>query len=335
LFQGEIDLAVVLEKTSSNQIILKGSIQDTSFFDILRDIALPKHSGMLKIKTGKKEYRYYFKEGIIIYTENSVERMDQVILSMIKQSEIVSRETIIKCEKMKSKVMKSLLEILIEEGHVSMLLYSKIINTAIRMNILEGFFVKKGSYSFELRNSVREVHGVKPVDIRSVQQLASMSDEKTKSIRNLMLSMNCDVLTNKDATYFSVNKSLLQNFLVTEMDFIQYIVKAAEDLLSGGWTIQSRFATPVIFKTGALYLFRIFVFAGIFVFLYLATMTTTFETRSEHRSVKDFYFFKISLMSSLMSFENGNEQSTGELIRSGMISEYELNLSGLEKSTDK
>ncbi|HQN72657.1 MAG TPA: DUF4388 domain-containing protein, partial [bacterium] len=283
-------MAVVLEKTASNQIVLSGSIQNTSFFDILRDIALPKYSGMLKIKTGKKEYRYYFKEGIIIYAENSIERMDQLILSTIKQAEIVSRETVVKCEKMKSKLMKSLLEILIEEGHVSMLLYSKIISAAVRMNILEGFFARKGIYSFELRNSVREVHGVKSVDIRSVQQLASMSDEKLKTVKKILLSMNCDILTNKDAAYFSVNKSFLQNFLVTEIDFIQYISKAAEDFLSGGWTMRSRFATPVILKTGVLYLFRTFVLAGIFVFLYLATMTTTFETRKQHRSVKDFYF---------------------------------------------
>ncbi|HPA57194.1 MAG TPA: DUF4388 domain-containing protein [bacterium] len=328
-------MAVVLEKTASNQIVLSGSIQNTSFFDILRDIALPKYSGMLKIKTGKKEYRYYFKEGIIIYAENSIERMDQLILSTIKQAEIVSRETVVKCEKMKSKLMKSLLEILIEEGHVSMLLYSKIISAAVRMNILEGFFARKGNYSFELRNSVREVHGVKSVDIRNAQQLASMSDEKLKTVKKILLSMNCDILTNKDAAYFSVNKSFLQNFLVTEIDFIQYISKAAEDFLSGGWTMHSRFATPVILKTGVLYLFRTFVLAGIFVFLYLATMTTTFETRKQHRSVKDFYFFKISLMSSLMSFESGNETDTKDLIRSGMILEHEFDLSGTEKSDDK
>lgn len=328
-------MAVVLEKTASNQIVLSGSIQNTSFFDILRDIALPKYSGMLKIKTGKKEYRYYFKEGIIIYAENSIERMDQLILSTIKQAEIVSRETVVKCEKMKSKLMKSLLEILIEEGHVSMLLYSKIISAAVRMNILEGFFARKGIYSFELRNIVREVHGVKSVDIRNAQQLASMSDEKLKTVKKILLSMNCDILTNKDAAYFSVNKSFLQNFLVTEIDFIQYISKAAEDFLSGGWTMRSRFATPVILKTGVLYLFRTFVLAGIFVFLYLATMTTTFETRKQHRSVKDFYFFKISLMSSLMSFESGNETDTKDLIRSGMILEHEFDLSGTEKSDDK
>ncbi len=328
-------MAVVLEKTSSDRIILSGSIQDTSFFDILRDAALPKHSGMLKIRAGKKEYRYYFKEGIIVYTENSLERMDQIILSMIKQSDIVSRETIVKCEKMKSKVMKSLLEILIEEGHVSMLLYSKIISAAVRMNMLAGFLIKKGKYSFEMRNSVREVHGVKPVDIRSVQQIASMSDEKIKALKNILVSMNNRILTNAGADYFSLNKSFLQNFLVTEIDFIQYISKAAEDLMSGGWTLQSRFTTPELIKTGMLYFFRIFIFSGVFVFLYLATMTTVFETRQEHRSIKDFYFFKISLMSSMLSFENKNEISREDLIRSGLVTENEFKLSGLEPDNGK
>lgn len=328
-------MKTTIEKNSVNTVVLSGKLQETEFFDVLREILLPKYSGVLKIKNKKKEYRFYFKEGIIVYSENSEERMDRTILSMIKSSDLISRDTIVKCEKKKSKIMKRLLEILIEEGHVSMLLYSKIISAAVRINIVEGFLLKKGDYEFEKRPTTREVHGVKPVEIQGLQQLASMSEKKIEILKKTLKSFHCEILSNSGASYFSLKKSFLQNFLITEIDFIKYIVKAADDYANGGWTIQSRFQTTGTINTAFIYAFRTFVFVAISTLLYIAAMTTAFETEAEHRSVKDFYFFKVSLMSSLLSFETGKEISLEELKKSGMITEKELEFSGLKTKKEK
>ena len=329
-------MATVIEKSSNIEIVLKGNIKGIEVFDLLRDISLPKYSGVLKIKiSSKKEYRLYFKEGAIVYAENSMQRMDSRILSMIKNSGLISRDTIVAGEKKKSKIMKRLLEILIEEGHVSMLLYSKIISAAVRITILDAMLLKKGAYEFEKRPSSRDVHGVKPVDIKGLQQIASMSEKKTKVLKMILKSLYCDILTNKGAAYFSLKKSFLQNFLVTEIDFIKYVSHAADNYLEGGWTIQSRFQTAKVVNTVFIYSFRTFVFILIFAFLYIATMTTVFETRKEHRSVRDFYFFKVSLISSLLSFEEGGKVDRTRLLKSGMITEKEIELSGLKNNEDK
>ena len=80
--------------------ILSGSISSgNTFFDICREIALPKWTGMLVIKAGKTKYNFYFREGEIIYSENSLEKTESKILEMIRRADLVSRETLSSSEK--------------------------------------------------------------------------------------------------------------------------------------------------------------------------------------------------------------------------------------------
>jgi len=313
-------------------IALSGSIADKDFFKLFEEISAGKLSGVLKIGLSKKEYRFYFREGIIIYSENSKVRTDEKILEMIKNSGAINRDTIIKSEGKKSKIMKSLLEILIEEGHVSMLLYSKIISTSSRINIIEASFLNKGTFSFEYRNSVREVHGVRPVEFSSALLFKTSNEEKIKAVRKILKSLYSNVVENNGAEYLSAGKPFFQNYLITEMDFLEYLNKAADDLVSGKWSLQNKFKTEKVLDTTARYLFRTFVFAFICAFLYLATMTTTFQAKQEHRSVKDFYFFKISLMSSLYTFETGDTAEIEKLLLNSLITDNDVTLSGVKDS---
>lgn len=311
---------------------VSGSLTDKDFFNLFEEISSGKLSGVLKVALSKKEYRFYFREGIIVYSENSKVRTDEKILEMIKSSGVITRDTIIKSEGKKSKIMKSLLEILIEEGHVSMLLYSKIISTSSRINIIEAAFLTKGTFSFEHRNAVREVHGVRPVEFASVLPFKTANEEKIKTVKKLLGSLYSNVVENNGAEYLSAGKPFFQNYLITEMDFLEYLRMAADDFNSGKWNLQSRFKTEKVLDTSARYLFRAFVFASICIFLYLATMTTTFHTKKEHRSVKDFYFFKISLMSSLYTFETGDTAEIEKLILNSLITDSDVVLSGIKDS---
>ena len=315
---------------------MSGRIQEKGFFDLFEDISQRKLSGVLRIALTKKhEYRLYFREGTVVYSENSKVRTDELILEMIKNSGLVTRDTIVKSEGKKSKIMKSLLEILIDEGHVSMLLYSKIISTTSRMNIIEAAFVNKGTYSFENRNSVREVHGVRPVEYSGVLALKTTDEDKIKAIRKILKSLYFNVIGNNGTDYLSSQKPFLQNYLITELDFIEYVTRAADDLLAGRWSIQNRFMTAKVLDTAARYAFRAFVFSALCTFLYLATMTATFAVKKEHRSVRDFYFFKISLLSSLYSFETGEPADIDKLIMNSLVTKKEAAHAGIENESVK
>lgn len=324
-----------LNKLQPGLMQMSGRIQERSFFDIFEEIFLKKVSGVLRITLSKKhEYRLYFREGLIVYSENSRVRTDELVLEMIKNSGLVTRDTIVKSEGKKSKIMKSLLEILIDEGHVSMLLYSKIISTTARMNIIEAAFVSKGAFSFENRNSVREVHGVRPVDFSGVAVLKNTDENKILSIRKILRSLYFNV-TGNGTDHLIAQKSILQNYLTTEIDFIEFINRAADDLLSGKWNIQSRFMTAKVVDTAARYAFRTFIFTGLCTFLYLATMTATFTVRKEHRSVRDFYFFKISLLSSLYTFETGEPADINKLLMNSLVTKEDVEHSGIENRSEK
>lgn len=315
---------------------MSGEIQEKGFFELFEDISQRKLSGVLKITLSKKhEYRFYFREGMIVYSENSRVRTDELILDMIKGSGLVTRDTIVKSEGRKSKIMKSLLEILIEEGHVSMLLYSKIISTTARINIMEAALVSKGTYSFEHRNSVREVHGVRPVEYAGVTVLKTTDSNKIKTVKKILRSLYFNVTANNGADYLSSKKPFLQNYLITELDFIEYVNRAAEDLLAGKWNIENRFTTAKVLDTAARYTFRAFLFSALCTFLYLATMTATFAVKKEHRSVRDFYFFKISLLSSLYTFETGEQADIDKLILNSLVTKEEAEHSGIKDRSAK
>lgn len=311
-------------------IDIEGNLSDITFFDVMREIALPKLTGILRIEVSRRTYRFYFRDGTLIYSENNRDRTEKKVLKMVKNSGLITRETFVKAEKKKSKMLKSLLEILIDQGHVSMLLYSKIINTVIRLNIIDAMIAKKGKYSFEAKKSIREVHGVRAVDIKLVQTLSSCIDSNgnKKAVSYIVKRLYSNVSENAGADYLSIDKPLIQNFLITEQDFLKYISKAAEDFSKGEWKLQSKLMSSRTISTATLYFFRAFVFSGICVFLYLATMTNTFRVEKEHRSIKDFYFFKVSLLKSLDSFETGKKPNIERTVQSGMLSKDEVKRSG-------
>jgi len=309
---------------------IERNLSESSFFDIMREIALPKLTGILRVTFSRKSYRFYFRDGVLIYSENSKEKTEKKILKIVRNSGLISRETFIKSEKKKSTMLKSLLEILIDQGHVSMLLYSKIINTVLRMNIIDVMLQKKGTCFFEEKKSIREVHGIRTVDIKMVQVASSCLDtqENRKAMATVMKNLFSNVTEKTDAHYLTAGKPFIQNFLATEIDFLKYISKATEDYAKGGWKVQSKLSSSKTINTLTLYFFRAFVFSGIFVFLYLATMTNTFKVEKEHRSIKDFYFFKVSLLTSLVSFETGEKPSIEKTVESGLLSKEEVKRSG-------
>ncbi len=311
--------------------ILSGSISSgNTFFDICREIALPKWTGMLVIKAGKTKYNFYFREGEIIYSENSLEKTESKILEMIRRADLVSRETLSSSEKKKSKVMRTLLEILVEEGHVSMLLYSRVISTLIRLNILKAMLLKKGEYKFLERKTIREVHGVKPVSVLDINNIASVVDSYPAETKKILKNWYNNVSETKEGHYLVKNKSFLQSFLAREIDFLSFMAKAVPDYAKKEWQMQGLFGSFSAFQTILIYMFRSLAVFGIALFLYLVFMTGAFSAVKNPRSVEEFYFFKVKLTSSMISLETGSEPDKEQLIMSGLLTEKDIEISGIK-----
>ena len=109
------EMIVHKAENESRKELMSGSFSGSSFFQVCSEISLPKLTGTLSVKTGKTEFRFYFRQGDIIYSENSKEKTELKILEIIKYSGLISRETFVNSEKKKSKMMRTLLEILVED----------------------------------------------------------------------------------------------------------------------------------------------------------------------------------------------------------------------------
>jgi len=328
----------IIQKTEApvSKELLSGSFSETSFFDVCREIALPKWTGTLVVKESKREYRFYFKDGEIIYSEDSSEKTEVKIFEIIRNSGLISRETFVNCEKKKAKVMRSLLEILIEDGHVSMLLYSKVISAVVRVNIIKMLLLKKGSYSFFEKKIMREVHGVRPVSVLDIRDISTIADNHRKELGKVIKNFYRHILNVDKNSFLSEKKSLLQNYLVCEIDFFTFITKSVEGLSERKWKMQGIFSSIGVLQTATLYIFRGFVFLGVLVFLYLALVTGAFKDKKEPRSVEDFYFFKVEMIALMLEFESGKKPSVEMMLQSGMLSQEEINISRFSgKEKDK
>lgn len=325
----------IIHKTenSTQKVLLSGSLSDSSFFDIFREISLPKWTGTLVVKASKTEYRFYFRKGDIIYSENSKEKTELKILEIIKNSGLISRDTFVRSEKKKAKLMRTLLEILIEDGHVSMLLYTKVISAAVRLNILKMLLLKKGTYTFSERKTIREVHGVKPVSMLDIKDISSLTEKYPEQMKKVLRSFYRFVSETEKDHFLAKNKSVLQNYLICDIDFFTFIDKVVSGYADGKWQIQNRFYSTATIQVLLLYIFRAFVLAGVVVFLYLSAYTGAFKGKREERSVEIFYFFKIDLISSLIELETGTPPDKKQLLMSGFLKEEEIELSRTKENT--
>ena len=229
--------------------------------------------------------------------------MDKTVLDIIKYSGFISREKLVFCEKQKSRAMKTILEMLIDEGFVSMLLYSKAISLAMRMNIINAMLETNGSYSFEIRNKVEPVHGVKPVPIAQLKPIATLIDEDRSVVRTVSDSLYSEIDKCAGVIYLKSNQSFLHNAITSESDYLKFFATAASDFIDKKWSFQHFFLKDRILNTIAVYTFRTFVVAGICTFLYFALMTKAFDLKSDEISGMDFYFIRGKLSESLDSFQ--------------------------------
>ncbi len=318
----------IIEKIPSSYVLMAGSLEDRSLLDIVTEIEISKHSGVLKITDNNTEYRLFFREGALIYADNSKDSIEHCALSMIKKSGIISMETIIKSERKKNTVMKTLLETLIDDGKVSIMVYSKIINAVVRTHIIRALLRKNSNFIFETRMNVNEVQGIKPVtlnDIKSIEQTIFRNPDEARLLIN---SLYTEVISSEASTpYLSSRKSFIHSFLMTEYDFSRFFSMAVADYAEKKWSLKSKSKVETVLENIALYSFRTFTVIVLLVFFYLIAMTQTFDIHNDNYSRQSMFFLRIRTIQSITLFESGQKKSVKELLESGNVRRKDLDFS--------
>lgn len=321
----------IIEKIPSSYVLMAGSLEDRSLLDIVTEIEISKYNGILKITNNSTEYRLFFREGALIYADNSKDSLEHCALDMIKNSGIISMETIIKSERKKNTVMKTLLETLIDDGKISIMVYSKIMNAVVRRHIIKAILNKNSNFIFESRINVNEVQGIKPVslnDIKSIEQTIARYPEETRILTDSLYS---EVISSEAATpYLSPRKSFIHSFLMTEYDFFRFFSMAAADFAEKKWSLKSKSRVETVLENIAIYSFRTFTVIVLVIFFYLIAMTQTFDIPNDNYCRQSMFFLRLKTIQSVTLFESGQKKSVKELLESGVVRQKDLDFSKIK-----
>lgn len=297
-------MPVAIVQKSTAKIAFAGEIRDKKLIDVFTEASILGLTGILKLKVPRNEYYFYFVKGSLIYSSNLKKTMDQMVLEIIKYSGFISREKLIKCEKEKGKEMKTILEMLIDEGFVSMLLYSKVISLAMRTNVIEAMLETEGNYSFEIKTNIESVHGVRPISVTQLKTISTLIEENRAAVKEVAASLYSEIDKCNGAAYLKANQSFLHNAITADLDYLKFFSVAVTDFIDKKWSFPSFFLKDKLLNFIAVYTFRTLIVIGLCTFLYFAIMTTTFDIKNEEISGKDFYFLREKLTESLQNFQN-------------------------------
>lgn len=305
-------MPVAIIQKSTVKIAFAGNVRDKRLLDVITEAAVSSLTGILKLKTQWNEYSIYFVKGSMIYATSARKPMEKMVLDIVKSSGFISREKLILCEKQKSEVMKTVLEILIDDGYVSMLLYSKIISTAMRINVINAMLEAEGDYSFEVRPKIDSIQGVRPISVSYLKPVDMLITEHRESVKTVIRSLYSAVDNNSGATYLVQKNTFIHSAVASESDFLRFFASAASDFIEKKWTFQSFFRKDRILNSAALYIFRALLAVCIVTFLYLALMTTTLNLNIEQISGRDFYFVHDKISKALNDFQDTRKGQPAE-----------------------
>lgn len=302
-------MPVAILQKSTAKIAFAGDIRNKKLFDIFSEASDTELTGILKLKVPLNEYSFYFQKGIIIYATHQRKNMDRMVLDIIKYSGFISRENLLKCEKQKSNAMKTILEMLIDEGFVSMLLYSKVISLAMRRTVIHAMLETHGNYSFEIKSKIDSVHGVKPILISQLKSIDTLVSENRSAVKAVLDSLYSEVYQCEGVAYLKRNQSFLHNAITADSDFLKFFSVAVTDFIDKKWSFPHFFLKDRLLNTIAVYTFRTLVVAGLCAFLYFASMTKTFDLKKDDISGNDFYFIHGKLSESLQNFQESKKSA--------------------------
>ena len=297
-------MAVSIVQKQTNKIAFAGNVRDKKFLDVITEAAIGSLTGFLKLKVRGNEYCLYFEKGTLVYATDGKKPTENMVFDIIKSSGFISREKLIYCEKQKSSMMKTVLEMLIDEGYVSMMLYSKVISTAMRINIINAMFETEGDYSFEIRSRIDSVQGVRPVPVTYLKAVDELISENRKAARFVADSVYLTIDEKADVPYLVPKHTFFHSAIAEETDFLKFFTTAVTDFIEKKWSFQSFFKKDRILNSVSVYTFRTLLFLCLAAFLYLAFMTTALNLKKEEISGRDFYFIQGKIGKMLQDFQN-------------------------------
>jgi hypothetical protein len=249
--------------------------------------------------------------------------MEKEVITLLKKSGTISNETFTKAEQKRLVTMRRMLDILMDAGDVSIVLYSKIISALMRILLITLLYEKKGLFTFQVKEKVKPFHSVRPITYLSFQYFHEEQTQQQKITKRVIRNMhnNIEVL-NSASLPFKEGLSFFENYLSGDLDFFEFFtsflfcLRKKRCILKGNITPEaiSDLLLRAAFRLSTLLAVILFVFTIFYNKSYTQTSTDQATVRCQFCTM-----FKVKTATNFYKFSFDKTPTESELLSSRLI----------------
>lgn len=305
---------------------VKGSLSEKSFVEVFAIICTSQVTGVLDVVSGRKVYKFYFRNGLAVYGRIESKPSQDYIIELLHKSGAVSTSALNACRKKQANMIRSRLEILIEEGTVSMMVYSKAISAILGLLAMEAMLLKKGNYTFTAREFKRDESAVRPIGPEKIKMISEALEADKSIYSRLIKNILRPVAVADKSIPVTHGRTLFLNYLMSDKDFFDYIMNFAAFAKDRKCAVKGRLNVSSASEAALVLVIRAAVILLVLGVLYISSLSVgRFEKPEPESSVK-MILLKAHLIENLYLFETGNKADEEKLQMNGYLSEKEIKI---------
>lgn len=312
-------------------------LEKTPFITLFKQLATKEATGIgiIKLSNGT-DYTLHIKDGAIVRITKSDYSMEKEVIALLKKSGTVSNEAFNKAEQKRLNTMRRMLDILMDSGDVSIILYSKIISALMRILLVNLLYEKKGLFTFQVKEKVKPFHSVRPITFLSLQNFHEEHIQQKKATKRVIRNMHNNIEVLNSATLpFKEGLSFFENYLSKDLDFFEFFTSFLFCLRKKRCILKGNFTTEAISDLLLRAAFRLSTLAAVilFVITVFSNKSYTHIDRGETGAKCQFCtMFKVKTATNFYTFSFDETPTESELLSSGLITQQDLkNLQLIQK----
>ncbi len=303
--------------------MLAGELSPGAIASVWEEIAAGEMTGLLEVTSAKDQWEFQFREGVMTGARkrgiNTAEHMVELML----EGGILRHETVRDALKKQSKVMKSCIEILMEEGHVPLILYSRIISASLRLLLMDVMALKKGHYQFAAKDDLREEPGTKPLDAARLTAFRDRFETDPKMLVRLRAALFLPIEMQESFSFPIDRKTLFYSYGTQDKDLFEFLARMADLVRDGVIEIDRG-----VFAAGPRDIAAALVLRGVALFMVAALLVAVFVAHPKSDAASDIVStravrYKAAVQSALTLFDTGEAADIDRLQRAGLITPEE------------
>jgi len=299
--------------------MLAGELRHGAVESVWEEIAAGGMTGILTVESGKHQWHFFFRAGALVGARKQGVSSGDRVVDLLLDGGVLRPETVRDALKKQAKTMKSCVELLMEEGHVPLILYSRALSAALRLYLLEVIRLDKGHYQFAVKEDLREDTGAKPLFLDRFNVFRDHFATNPRLLNRLYGALFSPVTVLEAKSFPLDRKTLFYSYMTQDRDLLDFLIQMG-DMVDSGTLVLSRWLGGVAPRDIVVVVFlrfcAILLVAALFVVaLVVEERHTTPAAVVYERAVR----IKVALLLDEARFSTGERVDAARLVRGGLI----------------